>query len=320
MIGRARRAAALGLLAAFALPACRTLPETDPRYRPAESVLEVIAVLRRHVPDDTYRFEAARDFTGRNVYRSSLLRLESLEHIHAEALRLGHMDGVIAFSKGRALERLRAYELAADAYRIAAELDKELAVEAGRSADVCEGIAAAVGLGIDLDDLAEPAPIPTDVDAVLADYDQRAQRLDELARQAEGSHHGFIVQEEIERTDIARAAYLTALRQGLADGDVRTAAALQQLIVRHKDSKLANRHILTLAGFYEELAEEYVDAYPPESLDFDPARFQELIEAASRLYEIVAGQDGKPEKLEASRRLEAFIAFALRIDRDRFVR
>jgi len=48
-------------------------------------------------------------------------------------------------------------------------------------------------------------------------------------------------------------------------------------------------------------------------------RFQELIEATSRLYEVVAGQDGKPEKLEASRKLEAFLAFALRVDRDRFM-
>jgi hypothetical protein len=51
---------------------------------------------------------------------------------------------------------------------------------------------------------------------------------------------------------------------------------------------------------------------------FDPVRFQELIEGASRLYEMVASRDGTPEKLEASRRLEAFLAFSIRIDRDRF--
>jgi hypothetical protein len=33
---------------------------------------------------------------------------------------------------------------------------------------------------------------------------------------------------------------------------------------------------------------------------------------------MVAARDGTPEKLEASRKLEAFLAFALRIDRDRF--
>ena len=61
---------------------------------------KVLAVLRRHVPDDTYRFEAAQDYTGRNVYRSSLLRLEGMEALHGDALRAGHMDGVMAFARG----------------------------------------------------------------------------------------------------------------------------------------------------------------------------------------------------------------------------
>ena len=69
---------------------------------------------------------------------------------------------------------------------------------------------------------------------------------------------------------------------------------------------------------YAELAVEYADANPPEGVRFDPVRFQELVDGASRLYEIVAGKDGTPEKLEAARRLEAFLAFALRIDHDRF--
>src|SRR5262249_52514584 len=100
-------------LAAGIACACATSPEIDPKYRPSASALEIIAVLERHVPDDTYRFEPARDFTDRNVYRSSLLRLENLEQMHADALRAGHLDGAIAFAKARALERLRAYDLAA---------------------------------------------------------------------------------------------------------------------------------------------------------------------------------------------------------------
>jgi hypothetical protein len=99
---------------------------------------------------------------------------------------------------------------------------------------------------------------------------------------------------------------------------VRAAAELQRVVTRHRDSKLTSRHLLELASFYEELSIEYVGANPPESLLFDPVRFQELADAASRLYETVAGQDGRPEKLEASRRLEAFLAFALRVDNDRF--
>jgi hypothetical protein len=302
--------------------ACSSTPEVDPRYRPAENVLEVVAVLRRHVPDDTYRFEPARDFTGRNVYRSSLLRLENLEQLHAAALRAGHMDGVIAFAKGRALERLRAFDLAAEGYRQAAERDRELAVEAMRSADLCLELQGASELAIDLGDLTG-APVNRrlqnpDPDAMVAEFDERAERLEELARAAQGSHHEAVVREEIERADLSRARYFTALRKVLPEGDLRAVAELQRVVVRHRESKNVNRHILALADLYADLAVEYVDVNPPESLRFDPARFQELIDGASDLYEMVANRDGTPEKLEASRRLEAFLAFALRIDRDRF--
>jgi len=91
----------LAIRAMLGLAACASTPAIDPRYRPSESVLEVLAVLQHHVPDDTYRFEAARDFSGRNVYRSSLLRLENLERLHADSLRAGHLDGAIAFGKAR---------------------------------------------------------------------------------------------------------------------------------------------------------------------------------------------------------------------------
>jgi hypothetical protein len=312
-----RRAA---LCLAFLALACASHPEADPRYRPAENVLEVVAVLRAHVPDDTYRFEPARDFTGRNVYRSSLLRLESMQRVHAEALAAGHLDGVIAFAKGRSLERLRAFSLAADEYRLAAERDAELAAEALASAAVCDELAAAAALAVDVGRVsAETAHMdPAALDRIVADFDARTARFEALEREVERTHYPPVVREELERTDVARAAYFRALRAALPDGDVRAAAELQRVVTRHRDSKLTSRHLLELASFYEELSIEYVDANPPESLLFDPVRFQELADAASRLYETVAGQDGRPEKLEASRRLEAFLAFALRVDNDRF--
>jgi tetratricopeptide (TPR) repeat protein len=313
--------AALALAAiAATLGGCRTTPEPDPRYKPTESVLEVVAVLRRHVPDDTYHFPPAQDFTGRNVYRSSLLRLESMERVHADALRAAHLDGVIAFAKGRSLERLEAYQLAAEEYRLAAQLDKELAVEAERSADLCEALHDTTHIAMDLDDLSKQEGLETDADGMLELFERRTSRLEALERQAEGTHHVYVVEEEIERSDTARAEYFLALRQILPDGDVRAAGELERLVRRHGDSKNGNRHILALASLYEDLAVEYVDAHPPESLSFDPVRFQELIDATSRLYEVVANQDGRPEKLEASRKLEAFLAFALRVDHDRFTR
>jgi len=305
---------------AFAALACASTPEPDPRYRPAENVLEVVAVLRTHVPDDTYRFEPARDFTGRNVYRSSLLRLESMERVHAEALQAGHLDGVIAFAKGRSLERLRAFDLAAGEYRLAADRDAELAEDALESAGICDALAAAVGIGIDLGQVSDATARVDEAELarVISAFDDRTGRLEALAQVVDGSHYAAVVREELERTDVARAQYFAALRKALPDGDVRASAELQRVVTRHRDSKNTSRHILALARLYEDLAVEYVEVNPPQGLLFDPARFQELVDAASRLYETVAEQDGRLEKIEASRRLEAFLAFALRVDHDRF--
>jgi len=301
---------------------CAGAAEVNPLYAPTENVLEVVAVLRLHVPDDTYRFEPARDFTGRNVYRSSLLRLENLESRQEDALRAGHLDGVITFAKGRALERLRAFDLASEAYHIAADRDPELRAEALQSADVCDALQDSSDGGPELAELATRAAaegrLEAEIESAVGRFDDRAGALDTLAESVKETHYAFVVKEEIERTDVARADYFAALRRLIPDGDVRAAAERQRVAMRHHDSKNSSRHLLSLAELYADFAEEYVDANPPESLRFDPARFQELIDTAARVYEMVATRDGTPEKLEASRRLEAFLAFALRVDRDRF--
>jgi hypothetical protein len=294
---------------------CASAPSGEARFGPAESVLEVVAVLRRHVPDDTYRFEPARDFTGRNVYRASLIRLENLEKAHADALRAGHFDGTIAFAKARALERLRAYDLAAQHYREAAEREAELRDEALRSAELCDALAEAVALGPDSEEAAADAPPPAEP---LAALEQREALLDALLGRVRGSHFEFIVREEVEHADVARARWLSDTRRASADGDVRAVAAWQQVILDHRDSKHANRHLLALADLYAALATAYVERHPPESLRFDPPTFEEMASSATRLYEAVANQDGATERLEAARRLEAFLGFTLRVDRDRF--
>jgi hypothetical protein len=293
-----------------------------PQYQPVASVLEVVATLRRHLADDTYRFESARDFTGRNVYRASLIRLESIERVHADALKSGNLDDVIAYAKARALERLRAYDLAAENHRRAAERDGPLRQEARKAASLDDALAEAIQLGYEpgrpLRPGAQPAPPPRDADSAIAEYDRRLALLDALADEAGGTFLAPVVKEEVERADVARARYFVARRKLDPDGDVRALAELQRVTARHRESKNANRHLLELADLYSAMAEEYVEARPPESLLFDPPTFQELVDSASQLYEAVANQDGTPEKLEAARRLEAFLAFTLRVDRDRF--
>ena len=296
--------------------------EPNPRYQPTQSLLEINAVLRRHIPDDTYRFAPARDFTGRNVYRSALLRLENLEQAHEAALRAGTWAEVLPFAKARALERLRAYEVAAATYRKAAAFQGELAQEAQRSAAVCDALAKATQRGAPTRESGELASASDALtaarEALIAEIGARRTLLEELLEKVAGTHYAAVVREELERNDRERARLLVSSRRLFSDGSVRALAALQRLALEHKESKNANAHVLELADLYAALAREYVEEFPPESPGFQPDHFEELVNSAARLYETVSNQDGAPEKLEAARRLEAFLAFTLKVDRDRF--
>ena len=315
-------------LVAFLLLAttgCETFSrkQIEAQYGPSEGILETIAVLRRHIPDDTYRFPPATDFSGRNVYRASLLRLESLERAEADALRSGYMNAVLFFAKARALGRLRGFDLAAQHYRESARISTELRTSALEGAAICDRLHQASKIGLDLVDPISDggvAPLPLDPASVRIDLDERIARLSLLEGELDDTHYRWLAQEEIERADVIRAHYFVAMRFVLSEGTLLALQELQRVATRHGGSKNRLRHLLKLADFYAKLSNEYIDAVPAETLAFDPARFSELTDAAIQLFELVASHDGRPEKLEASRKLEAFLARTLTVDADRFDR
>jgi tetratricopeptide (TPR) repeat protein len=281
---------------------CRTPRAGDPIYRPTETVLEVVSVLSLHIDDDTYRFPPARDFTGKNVYRAVFERLESLEEIHEAKFRSGYLIDVILFSKGRALERLGDYDLAAQHYLRVTDLDSALAGRAAESRDVCSRIRHARGMRPD--GRADP-------EEALTLFDQRTALLEAVLADAGETHYPPVVREEMERADLERARYFRARRLLEPGLDGVALQQYQRLVQGHRESKLYNRHLLDLADLYAELARDYAHEFPPPSLTFDPPTFDEYAFGATRLYEAVAHQDGAIEKIEAARKLEAFLAFSL---------
>lgn len=293
---------ATALVLAFA--ACASAPQLDPRYRPAESVVEVVAALRLHIDDDTYRRPAERDFTGKNIYRASFSRLENLEERYADKFRSGYMLDVLYFSKARALERIGEFDLCEKTYRRVARLESTLARDAGEGVRVCGELARA--------DRLYPSP-GSSVETALDVFRQRVSVLSELLASVEETHFAHPVREELERTDLLAARYFAA-RSRLEPGLQATALqAFQTLVQNHPESKNHNRNLLELARFYEELARNYTLSCRPVGLCFEPATFDEYVFGASQIYESVARQDGAIEKVEAGRRYEALLAFVLEV-------
>lgn len=297
-----RRLLAAGLVTA-GLAACAT-PGPDPRYRPTENVLEAVAVLRLHVDDDTYRFPPARDFTGKNVYVASLRRLEDLERANTDAFRSGSLTDVIWFGQALALERMGEFDLASLHYRRVAELESPLRIAALRGQKVTEQLREARAI--------LPGP-ELSIDDALARFEERARQLAALAEEVDGTHFEYVVQEEEERMDRERALWLRARRRIRRGLDALALQQYQRLVQRNRESKNRNRNLLDLGDLYAEMARDYAWRFPPVSLGFDAATFREYATGASRLYEAVSQQDGAIEKIEAARKLEAFLSFQFQV-------
>ncbi len=303
---RARGPVPLFLLAL--LGACAS-PAPESVYSPTESILEVVAVLRLHIDDDTYRFPPARDFTGKDLFRSSFDRLESLEQIHEEKIRSGHLQDVVLFAKGRALERITEFDLAARHYAEVEGMNSPLAEPARRGREINQRIADA--------DRIRPENDASIADA-LVQFEARQALLEQLEGEVDPSHYVYVIREELERNDLARADYVRARSQIETGLDAAALRQYQRLVGRNQKSKFRNRHLLDLGELYADLSRAYARQVPPSSLGFDTVIFDEYAFGATRIFEAVSQQDGVLEKIEASRRLEAFLAFILQVHEEHF--
>ncbi|MFI5314665.1 MAG: hypothetical protein ACHQ6T_03110 [Myxococcota bacterium] len=304
MIAGRASGAALALL----LAGCASVPRSDPSDQPTQDLLEVVAVLRLHIDDDTYRFPPARDVSGINVFRAAFERLETLETAHAEKFSAGAMTDVLVFSKARALERIHEYKLAERHYARVAQLDSVLAEPARAGRSICERLLRAT----------EEDPNAALSPQQVADrWTDRRGQLEALRHDVAEQHWRFVVDEEIERGDADESAYFAA--QAAIDPRLEATALqrAQQLVELHSESKNKNRHLLALADLYAELSRHYAHRYPPPSLDFDPATFDEYAHGATRIYELVSEQDGTVEKLEAAHKLEAYLSYTLQVHEDK---
>lgn len=277
-------------------PGCASsLPRKDPRYQPAENLLDILADFQHHLSDDTYRYEPPQDITGKNIYRATLLRLESYEKANPNSLK-----PIVFYSRAKALERLRDYGGAMRNYRPLTQVDSKLKEQAEKGLKTCQEFQEARSFSLEKHSLQDH----------LTEIEKKRTRWRDLVEKYSGTPYESLAREEEERVDQERVLFLEDHRRSLQDGDAMILLAHQEIINKHAQSKKIDEHLLGLADFYFSLAKEYVQEHDPTGAGFDAHIFNQYANSALQIYATLArARYGKPERLEAKGKLEALRAF-----------
>lgn len=280
---------------AFALGCASSLPRKDPRYQPAENLLDILADFQHHLSDDNYRYEPAQDITGKNIYRATLLRLESYEKANPNSLK-----PIVSFSRARALERLGDYEGAIRSYRPLTQMDSKLKEQAEKGLKTCQEFQETRSFSLEKHSLQDQ----------LTELEKKRALWGALVEKYSGGPYESLAREEEERVDQERVRFLEDHRHSLKDGNAMILLAHQEMISKHTQSKKIDEHLLGLADFYFSLAKEYVQEHNPAGTGFDAPTFNQFTNSAVQIYGALArARYGKPERLEAKGKLEALRAF-----------
>lgn len=290
---------ALGVAAALAGMACRrAVPPTPPEYKPAESLLNIVAEFQRWRDADLYRFPYPRDLSGQNVFKATLVRLRNYQTLYPD--KYGEL---IAFTSAQAYARLGDYRTAAHFLKEAQDYDGDLAAQAAEQARV-------------LDAFIEATALPRQAEG-LADYlkmlEDRAERCRRLVGRYSKRPWDALARCEWEQAEVDVAEFLWANRQVLRNEPTRACDLLEAIRDRHRQSKNFYRHALRLGDWACEMATEYATLLPPERAVFVWEEFERWTTKAKNHYLEVAQSFGANERTEAAAKLAALEALEHRV-------
>ncbi len=266
-------------------------PELALQRLDGDTLTAVVAELKVHLGEDRYRFHRAVTADGRDVIAVSLWKLDRLKQFRSVSRAdWQSVDLVVEFARARALERLRRYAEARDAFARVAESGSVLAAPAEEAAAV---MARFVGSGAELAQTPE-----RELERIQAQMLRWRALSHELAETAYQS----LALEEAELWETLRVDWL--LRQ---QGPAPAIQSCMRLIEQNRDSKLYSKHLLRLGDLYADFAGSvYLRAQTRGH--FDLAEYEQLIDRALASYELAA-EDRRPGlRREASARIESLLA------------
>ena len=263
---------------------------------PDDSLTRVVAELKLHLRDDTYRYDRATTEDGRSVFAVALWKLDRLAAQRARTPeQWENADYVIEFARGKALERLRRYGEAVSAFKRVSGSGSILGDAAAERARVIDSFAAASARP------SEPFANPEEERVFI---EARIELWRKLADEVHGTPYEPLALEEIESWQVMRVDWLTR-GDRLADA----ISACENLIESNRESKLFGKHLLRLGDLYADSARREELQAGANLSSLDPSRYESLVDQAFSAYELAA-EDRRPAlRREARTRIESLLAY-----------
>ncbi|MBI2876634.1 MAG: hypothetical protein HYY20_07110 [Candidatus Tectomicrobia bacterium] len=257
-------------------------------------MVEILSDFLRHLEDDTYRFQVARDRSGRNLYKVTLIRLNNYEKIYPNS----QFQPIISFNKAKAYEKLHEYDLAIQSYQDVLNYSSPLAELAQKNIAICQELS-------EMSQRSQDGLLPQEL---LSALEKAVQDWERLVEKYRGTPYEHLAREQQERVEWEKVAF-TEAHTGTWQEAEQVIQQYNALISRHAESKNLNRYLLHLGDFYARMASHYAEKEDPHGLRFDFKKFEKFADTALELYESVASKDGISEKLEAKDKVKALISY-----------
>jgi hypothetical protein len=272
-----------------ALSAAASEPEAG------DSLTRVIADLRMHLRDDTYRQPRPRTSDGRDLFEAIGWKLDRMQRERGlDPERWQNTDFVIEFARARVLEKQRRYAEAQAAYARVAARSSALQ-QSAREGEA--GMARLMVLA------SAEAPAGDEI----AGLEQRVRQWSELAWDLRNSRWEPLAREEAEAWEMLRVERLATA--GQLDAAIEAGEALAE---HNRHSKLYARHLIALGDLHADAARALEVEKRTRAGEIQlEARRDALLERAFSAYELASEARTAEDRLAALARIEA-----LRADRE----
>jgi tetratricopeptide (TPR) repeat protein len=282
---------------------CRSA-QTPSKNVAGESISSIVSEIQLEKDRDVYRLPYPRDAEGRNLYESSLDRLDQWSRLHPN--ETAFLD-IVWFARGICHEKLGQLDEAQNAFttvfsgafpsdaatdrETTSEMaDQELRLVAREHAEVMA----------DLNELFRP-PLQVPATEDFTPEEAARARAEKAVEKYKGTEWESLALLLAENQAVEHCAALRSSRG--TSGEAAYREAIEESIVRFSESKRIHSHWMRLGLHYEQVMREWVTRaeYGNEAKSWKLA--EEALNKASEIYLKVSQADGYPEKREAQAKL-----------------